>query len=99
LRLGLEVGHVGSQWIRGDEDNTEDELKLDPYTLVDLQAEWRLLDRVTLFANVQNVLDAEYNTFGVLGLNRLNDFDSPRVEPFVTPGFPRRAALGLRYRL
>ncbi len=99
LRLGLEVGHVGSQWLRGDEDNTEDELKLDPYTLVDLHAELRLRDRVTLFANVQNVLDAEYNTFGVLTLNHLNDFHSPRVEPFVTPGFPRRAALGLRYRL
>ncbi|HEX7088628.1 MAG TPA: TonB-dependent receptor [Longimicrobiales bacterium] len=99
LRLGLQVDHVGSQWIRGDEDNTEEELKLDPYTLLDLHAEWRLLDGLTLFANVQNVLDTEYNTFGVLALNRLNDFNAPRVEPFVTPGFPRRADLGLRYRL
>lgn len=99
LRLGLEVSHVGSQWLRGDEDNTEEELKLDPYTLVDLSAEYRLFDRMTVFANIQNVFDVEYNTFGVLTLNHLNDINSPRVEPFVTPGFPRRATIGLRYRL
>lgn len=95
-RAVVEAGHVGSRWLRGDEDNTEEELKLAAYTLVGLRLE-REVGPATLFAEAENLLDAEYRAFGVLALNRLNERE--RVEPFVTPGTPRRVGAGLRWRV
>jgi outer membrane receptor protein involved in Fe transport len=97
-RLGVAVSHVGSQWLRGDEDNTEEEEKLEPYTLLGARVE-RDLGRATHYANVENLLDARYASFGVLTMNRLTDPAAPRVEPFVTPGPPRRIVAGARVRL
>lgn len=96
-RAGAEASYVGSQWLRGDEDNSESDERLAPYALLGIRLE-RDFGRLTLSAVVENLLDAEHNTFGVLALNRLNDFHTPRVEPFVTPGLPRRVHAGVRYR-
>lgn len=95
-RAAAEAAHVGSRWLRGDEDNTEPELKLAAYTVVDLRLE-RELGSATLFAEAENLFDADYRAFGVLALNRLNAPE--RVEPFVTPGMPRRVAAGVRWRV
>ncbi|HEV2146504.1 MAG TPA: TonB-dependent receptor [Longimicrobiaceae bacterium] len=95
-RAAVEAGHVGSRWLRGDEDNTEEELKLAAYTLVGLRVE-RAAGRMTVYAEAENLLDADYRTFGVLTLNRLNEGE--RVEPFVTPGTPRRIGAGVRWRV
>jgi outer membrane receptor protein involved in Fe transport len=97
-KAGLAVDYVGRQWLRGDEDNSEEEEMLDPYTLVGIRVERSIRDRLTLYLGVSNLFDTKYNTFGVLSLNRLNDFESPRVEAFVTPGPTRRIQGGMRFR-
>ena len=79
---------------RGDEGNLLDEL--DGYSLVSVRAEYRLGERAHLFASIDNLLDEEYETFGVFGeaddvLG--DDFDEPF---FVGPGAPRAAWIGVR---
>jgi outer membrane receptor protein involved in Fe transport len=50
---------------------------------------------VELFANVTNVLNGRYATFGLMGSNIYNGQD----EQFRTPAPPRAVLLGLRYRV
>ena len=97
-RLALAATYTGRQWLRGDEGNREPGWRLEPRVVVEAaaQREW---GRATVFAEVENLLDADYRTFGVLALNRLTDPDAPRVEPFLTPGPPRRILAGVSYRL
>ena len=64
--------------------------------MLSLRAEYRLSEHARLFANIDNVLDEEYETFGVFGeaddvLG--DDFDEPQ---FVGPGAPRAAWIGIR---
>ena len=61
-----------------------------------MRAEYRLGERASLFASIDNLLDEEYETFGVFGeaddvLG--DDFDEPC---FVGPGAPRAAWIGVR---
>jgi outer membrane receptor protein involved in Fe transport len=80
--------------MRGDEGNVADEVG--GYTLLNVRAEYALGQSVELFLNVDNVLDAEYESFGLFGDadDVLGDaFDDPR---FLSPGAPRAAWLGVR---
>ena len=64
-----------------------------------VRAEYRLGERTSLFVNVDNVLDEEYETFGLFGEAEDvlgDDFDDPR---FVGPGAPRAAWIGVRVAL
>ena len=70
--------------------------ELDGYTLLNLRAEYRIGEHARLFANIDNVLDEEYETFGVFGeADEVlgDDFDDPQ---FVGPGAPRAAWIGVR---
>jgi outer membrane receptor protein involved in Fe transport len=96
-RLALEGTYVGRQWLRGDEGNIRPEARLDPYFLVDAYAE-RSVGSAALYIRVDNVLDTRCETFGVIATNPLGP-GAERVERFLTPGFPRRAFGGLRWRL
>jgi iron complex outermembrane recepter protein len=85
-----------SQSLRGDEANLLD--PIDGYAVVNLAARYAVTTRVELFADVINLFDAEYETFGLLGeaddvLG--DDYDDPR---FVSPGAPRAAWLGVRLK-
>lgn len=88
--------YVGAQWLPGNEDNAHPGARLTPYALVEASAS-RRLGPVKVQAFVRNLLDVRYETFGVLALNRLNDADAPRVEPFLTPGLPRQIEVSLVY--
>jgi outer membrane receptor protein involved in Fe transport len=85
--------HTSERRLRGDEANV-----LDPvhgYTVVDLAANYQVHPRVAISARVNNVLDADYETFGLLGdaEDVLGDeFDDTR---FLTPGAPRAAWVGV----
>ncbi len=94
-RLALEGSYVGSQWLRSDEDNTEEEQKLDPHFVVDAAFE-RAIGPATVFLRVENVLDSSYESFGVIANNPLGP-GVERIEPFLTPGFPRRLYAGARW--
>ena len=63
--------------------------------MVNLRAAYQIARPVSLFANVSNLFDANYGTFGVLGdaapvLGA--GYSDPR---FVGPGAPRAAWLGV----
>lgn len=95
-RLGLEGEYLGGQWLRGDEDNSDEDARIDPRVLVNAHFE-RVIGPVDLYARVENVLDSSYETFGVIASNPRGPGE-PRVEPFFTPGFPRRVFAGVRWR-
>jgi outer membrane receptor protein involved in Fe transport len=94
LRLSGGVLAASGAPFRGDEGNLVE--PLDGYALLSLRIRYRLGAHAEVFLNVDNVLNEEYATFGVLGdaedvLGA--DFDDPQ---FVSPGAPRAAWLGVR---
>ncbi|HET8699736.1 MAG TPA: TonB-dependent receptor, partial [Gammaproteobacteria bacterium] len=96
LRLSGDVLAGSGAPLRGDEGNLLE--PLDGYALLSLRAQYRLGAHAELFLNVDNALDEEYATFGVLGDAEDvlgDDFDDPR---FVSPGAPRAAWVGVRMR-
>lgn len=105
-RLGTTVGRAGvtatvlatsGQYFRGDEANLLDQVS--GYATVNLNASFRLGPRVSVVAQVTNLLDHKYSTFGVLGEGDDvlgDDFDDPR---FVGPGAPRGAWFGIEWTL
>jgi outer membrane receptor protein involved in Fe transport len=97
LTLSANVLFASGASIRGDEGNDLDEL--DAYEVVNLRGEYRVNDRLTVFFSIENLLDEQYETFGLLGEGDevLGDgFDDPR---FLSPAAPRAAWLGVRARL
>jgi iron complex outermembrane recepter protein len=94
LTFGADVLASSGAPFRGDEGNLVEEL--DGYALLNLRAEYRIGEHARLFANLDNVLDEEYETFGVFGDadEVLGDaFEDPE---FVGPGAPRAAWIGVR---
>ncbi len=94
VTIGADLRAASEQLVRGDEGNLAE--ALDGYAVLDLRAEYRLGENARLFANVDNLLDEEYETFGLFGdagevLG--DDFGSPL---FVGPGAPRALFFGVR---
>jgi outer membrane receptor protein involved in Fe transport len=95
--FGADVLNSSGAFFRGDEGNLLEEL--DGYSVVSLRAELRLGPRTSVFASIDNLLDEEYETFGLFGEadDALGDeFDEPY---FVGPGAPRAAWIGIRIKL
>jgi outer membrane receptor protein involved in Fe transport len=95
--IGADVVSRSSIHYRGDEGN--DIEPIDGYVTLNLRADIRLGERATLFLNVDNLLDAEYETFGVFGeADEVlgDDFDDSR---FLSPAAPRAAWVGVRLEL
>ena len=86
-----------SSFYRGDESNRNPQLP--GYHVVSLRTSYRLTKQVELFANVQNLFDERYSTFGLFG--DPTGVGSPGVPPdalangpgvdnrFQSPGMPR----------
>lgn len=91
LALGANLIAVSSQWAHGDEANLNGAVP--GYALVNLDLHVMPRPRLELFANVTNVLDGHYATYGVLGTNIYTGND----EPFRTPAPGRGFVAGLRY--
>ena len=93
LGVGADLQHVSRQHFRGDEGNLAP--GLDPYTLVNLRADYRISGAVTAFVTAENVLDERYATFGVFG--EADDVLGDEFEDgrFVSPGAPRAGWLGI----
>lgn len=95
--LSAELLHQSKQFLRGDEGNLLDPLP--GHTVVNIGAEYRFNPHVVVFARVENVFDAEYETFGLVGAAEdvLGDeFDDPR---FVSPAPPIGGWIGLKWAL
>ena len=100
LRLGMDVVGNGDQIYRGDESNTDNE-KIDGYAIVNANAAFKITDRITTFIRVNNLLDSDYETFGLYGEadevlegDRYDD-----ASRFIGPGAPRGIWGGVRVEL
>ena len=96
--LAVETIVASSQVFRGDEGN--DQAELAGYGIVNLRSAYRVSDRFELFLTAYNLLDREYETFGVLAEVELELDEAPGADDprFVSPGAPRSAFAGFRVR-
>lgn len=97
LNLGVKVRAQSGQYLRGDEANLLDQLP--GFAVVSVHARQRIGRRVAVFVDVQNLLQAEYYTFGVLGDAGLLGRAFAGEPRFFSPGAPRAAWIGLEVRL
>jgi iron complex outermembrane recepter protein len=93
LTLWASGSFVGSQRLRGDEENVE--RTLDPYVVLNAgaRASWK---RFSAFVTVNNLLNEEYETFGTFAPNARRA--GAPIEPFVTPALPIHVDVGIAYR-
>jgi len=95
---GGELLFSGEQNLRGDESNQLP--AIDAHSVVNLRAQYQAGDRLQIFARVDNVFDAEYENFGIVGESPaevLAGIDDQRPI-FLGPGPPRGAWVGVRLR-
>lgn len=94
LTVGADVLASSSQHFRGDEGNVFDEI--DGYALLNLRGEYRVADGVRVYLAIDNVLDTQFETFGLFGeADEVlgDDFEDPA---FLGPGAPRAAWIGVQ---
>jgi outer membrane receptor protein involved in Fe transport len=106
LNVGMNLLVSDGVYARGDENNRDSNGELPGYTLVNLDAHYRPLPSLELFARVNNVFDRRYYDFGILGQNFFTGpqhtfgpaagYDSVS-EQFRGPGTPIGAWVGVRY--
>jgi outer membrane receptor protein involved in Fe transport len=99
LSIGLDVLSNGGQVLRGDESNQLDEVS--GYATVGMRARYNINEKLEVFAKVDNLLDRDYESFGLLG-EEPGELEVPIIEDFTNPvflgaGAPRAAFLGIRY--
>ena len=99
--LGADVLYNSGQHMRGDESSELEET--DAYAVANLRAQYQLSDRLVLFAIVNNLLDTDYETFGLIGeepsevdVPAFSEFEDPR---FFGPAAPRAGYLGFKLSL
>ncbi|MGH7389387.1 MAG: TonB-dependent receptor [Candidatus Rokuibacteriota bacterium] len=106
LKLGAEYAVLKSLWIGGDVittsgsflrgDDGNRQAKVGGYTILNLHARYEPIRHVQLWARIDNVTNADYETGGALNFNA---FASPiAVERFVAPGPPIAGWAGLTVR-
>jgi outer membrane receptor protein involved in Fe transport len=103
--VNLNVIAQSSTYPRGDENNLDVNGTVPGFALVNLTGQYKLTDRLEIFAKVDNLLDRLYSTFGTLGANAFhlpgNAFDpNPANWPaaqFRSVGPGRGAWVGLSY--
>ena len=87
---------VGGQFLVGDEGNDATLGKLAGYVLLDVSVE-RSFRATVFYLRVTNVLDTDYQTFGILSQNLRGP--TQEVERFLTPGHPAELRIGMKVHL
>jgi iron complex outermembrane recepter protein len=100
VNLGLDILSNDSQVIRGDESNQLGEVS--GYGVVNLRGRYRINQRLEIFAKLENLLDEEYESFGLLG-EEPGEVEVPVLEDMTIPiflgaGSPRAGFIGIRYK-
>jgi outer membrane receptor protein involved in Fe transport len=93
LSASLSMRYVGTQRLRGDEENVERPLPDYVVFGAGLKTEWK---GFSAFLALDNLLDARYETFGTFGINP-KAAGAP-VERFLTPAPPIHVTGGVSYR-
>lgn len=98
FNLGADILYNSGQHVRGDESSQL--ARTGAYALVNLRATYRLSEHVVFLAALHNLLDAEYETFGLIGeepseldIPAFSELANPR---FLGPGSPRAGFLGVK---
>jgi iron complex outermembrane receptor protein len=103
FNVGAGMIASGSQLARGNENNQDSRGRVAGYTVFNLDAHWRFARGWELFAEVDNLFNAKYETVGLLGRNFFNgpgrtfDANAAASELFLSPGAPFGAWIGVRY--
>ena len=92
LWLSFDGTYVDGQYLRGDESNAHK--KLDPYFVGNAQLAYKT-GRFDIFVRFENLFDEEYESYGALFENALDDTG---LERFLGPGAPFGAFGGVRVR-
>jgi outer membrane receptor protein involved in Fe transport len=100
LSVGVDVVSLSEQFLRGDESNQL--APVDGYTQVNLRGRYRVNEKIEFFARIDNLLDEEFSTFGLLG-EEPGELEVPLIEDMSNPVFlgasaPRAAFAGVRVR-
>lgn len=96
--MGGDVLYTSGVYLRGDESNQLG--KLDAYTTVNIRGEYRINDMFSVFARINNLFDAEYESFGLLGEpDEVPGFGGFTDNRFVGIGAPISGFLGLRLQI
>lgn len=93
LTLSLSLSYVSDQFFRGDEANTQP--KLSDYVVVNAGIDFHR-DRFAGFVKINNLFNAEYETFGTFAPN--GKAPGSPIEPFLTPAPPINVQAGVSYR-
>lgn len=98
LTIGGDGNFNSGQFLRGDEGNFLGET--DPYFVMNIHANYQVTENLSAFMMMENLLDGNYETFGVLGeaneLPGFQNFSNPR---FLGPAPPFGGWVGFRYRM
>ena len=112
--LDITTGLTGATgvYLRGDESNQLK--KTAPYAIFNFQSEYTPKKNVKFFARIENVLNSDYETMGVLGeassdevnvpISELGDTGAgdnavgPLDPNFLSPGQPRSLFLGINIK-
>ena len=100
-QLGLDMLVNSGQTLRGDESN-----QLAPttgYAVFNLRAHYAYNGKIEFFGRIDNVLDRDYETFGLLG-EQPNEVNVPLIADMTIPRFlgvgqPRATFVGIRIKL
>ena len=97
LTIGADLRYYSEQYYRGDEANLLGQI--DGYTIINMNASYQLHDKVTVFAKINNLLDTDYETFGLFGEAdevEISEVGRPLEDGrFVGVGAPLAAYIGL----
>jgi iron complex outermembrane recepter protein len=95
--VGGTVSYIGPSFYRGDEANLNPELP--GYTVASLRTSYQFGKHLQVFANIQNLFDRRYSTYGILGdptgvgapgVPAGGEFGDADVDPrFQSPAMPR----------
>jgi iron complex outermembrane receptor protein len=102
--VGASLVRVTDQFYRGDESNQNPPLP--GYTVVSLRSSYRVFEQLEIFANIQNLFDERYATYGLFGdptgvnapgIPTDAPSNDPRVDDrFQNPAAPRSVFGGVR---
>lgn len=92
LTLGGELLATSSLYFRGDEGNAGP--RVEGYAMLNARAEYRF-ERANVFLNINNLLDTDYETFGLFGEADEVLGDAFEDNRFLSPGAPRAAWIGV----
>jgi outer membrane receptor protein involved in Fe transport len=95
--VGGTLSCIGPSFYRGDEANLNPELP--GYTVASMRTSYQVSRHLQIFANIQNVFDRRYSTYGILGdptgvgapgVPAGGELGDPDVDPrFQSPAMPR----------